>query len=515
MANLTINNYSRTTTYSLPNGEVQGPDGANANVISLNLISQNAPDYTIPVNENFLYLLENFASTTGGPIDGPDKAIQGQLWYDTSSSPGLLKVNDSTIVDTPDWITVSPQIAGNVGELQYNDGTDQLTATTNMTYVPGNATLVLSNVATSGNANIAGELIVSGNANVSTNLKVTGNAAITGNATVSGTVTATGNVTGGNLRTTGVAVVTGNITGGNLITAGNVTAKGSNTYVQFNNSGNLSGSSSFTFDGTNVAITGNVTATANINANNANITNHLDVGGDTLMIGNLVAGNIRSAGGLSVTGNMSAKGTNTQVQFNSFGDLAGSSAFTFDGANVAVGGRITGTGNVTGGNLVTGGSLSVTGNATITGNATVTGNITISSSANIVANLRVNSALGVGTAATANTGEIVATGNIIAFFSDDRLKTRLGNIENALDKVSTLTTFYFEPNETAVSLGYTVGRDVGISAQELQAVLPEAIGAAPISNNYLAVKHDRISPLLIAAIKELRDEVNEIKKKIG
>ena len=515
MANLTIQNYSRTASYSLPNGQIQGPEGANANVVSINLISQNAPDYTIPVNENFLYLLENFASTTGGNIDGPDKAIQGQLWYDTSSTPGLLKINDSTIVDSPDWQVVSPQIAGNIGEIQFNDGLDQLAATNNMTYVSANATLVVSNVASTGNASVTGELLVSGNANVTLNLKVSGNAAITGNtaitgnATVSGTVVATGNVTGGNLRTTGVAAVTGNVTGGNLLTAGNVTAKGSNTHVQYNNSGNLTGSSAFTFNGSNVNITGNVIATGNVNSNNANITTHLDVGGDTLMTGNLVAGNIRSVGGLTVTGNMSAKGSNTQVQYNSFGDLAGSSAFTFDGANVAVTGRITGTGNVTGGNLVTGGILSVTGNAT------VTGNLTVSQSANIVANLRVNSALGVGTAATANTGEIVATGNIIAFFSDDRLKTRLGNIENALDKVSTLATFYFEPNETAVSLGYSVGRDVGISAQELQAVLPEAIGAAPISNNYLAVKHDRITPLLIAAIKELHNEVNEIKKKIG
>ena len=515
MANLTINNYSRTTSYSLPNGEVQGPDGANANVISLNLISQNAPDYTVPVNENFLYLLENFASTVGGAIDGPDKAIQGQLWYDTSTSPGLLKVNDSTIVDSPDWQIVSPQIAGNLGELQFNDGTDHLTATNNMTYIASNATLVLSNVASSGNANIAGELIVSGNANISTNLKVLGNSAITGNVTITGNTVGTGNITGGNLRTGGSATVTGNVTGGNLITAGNVTAKGSNTHVQYNNNGNLAGSSGFTFDGTNVATTGKFTATGNVTGGNLITAGNLSVTTNATITGNISSGNISTGGALSVTGNMSAKGSNTQVQFNNNGNLAGSSAFTFDGTNVATTGAITATGNVTGGNLVTGGSLSVTRNATVSGNATVTGNLLVSTSANVVANLRVGTSIAVGTTPTGNAGEIVATGNIIAFFSDDRLKTRLGNIETALDKVSTLATFYFEPNETAVSLGYTVGRDVGISAQELQAILPEAIGSAPISNNYLAIKHDRITPLLVAAIKELRNEVNEIKKKIG
>jgi len=111
--------------------------------------------------------------------------------------------------------------------------------------------------------------------------------------------------------------------------------------------------------------------------------------------------------------------------------------------------------------------------------------------------------------------DLRATGNIIAFFSDERLKTRLGNIENALDKIDQLSTFYFEPNDIAVNTyGYTRHRDIGVSAQEVANVVPEIIAEAPIGHGYLTVKYERFAPLIIAAIKELRVEIADIKKKI-
>jgi hypothetical protein len=107
---------------------------------------------------------------------------------------------------------------------------------------------------------------------------------------------------------------------------------------------------------------------------------------------------------------------------------------------------------------------------------------------------------------------ITATGNITAYFSDERLKTRLGTIENALAKVQTLDGFYYEPNETAQALGYEVKREVGVSAQQVQAILPEIIAPAPIDNQYLTGDYERLVPLLIEAIKELKAEVDELKK---
>jgi hypothetical protein len=78
--------------------------------------------------------------------------------------------------------------------------------------------------------------------------------------------------------------------------------------------------------------------------------------------------------------------------------------------------------------------------------------------------------------------------------------------------VQTLDGFYYEPNETAQALGYEVKREVGVSAQQVQAILPEIIAPAPIDNQYLTVDYERLVPLLIEAIKELKAEVDELKK---
>lgn len=119
--------------------------------------------------------------------------------------------------------------------------------------------------------------------------------------------------------------------------------------------------------------------------------------------------------------------------------------------------------------------------------------------------------LGIGTGASGTTGEIRATNNITAYFSDERLKKKLGNIENALDKLMTLSGFYYEPNETAQALGYDVVREVGVSAQEVQKILPEIVVPAPIDDKYLTVRYEKMVPLLIEAIKELKAEIDELK----
>ena len=124
------------------------------------------------------------------------------------------------------------------------------------------------------------------------------------------------------------------------------------------------------------------------------------------------------------------------------------------------------------------------------------------------------SSIGVNTAA-GSAGEIRATGDITAYFSDDRLKTKLGNIENALDKVEQLSGFYYVPNEIAQELGYNAKREVGVSAQEVQKVMPEVIAPAPIDEQYLTVKYERMVPLLIEAIKELKQQVDDIKNQLN
>jgi len=121
--------------------------------------------------------------------------------------------------------------------------------------------------------------------------------------------------------------------------------------------------------------------------------------------------------------------------------------------------------------------------------------------------------IGVGTAASSTTGEIRATNEITAFFSDARLKNFHGTIPNALDKVTSLNGYYFTENEVAKSLGYTNDKmQVGLSAQEVQAVLPEVVAPAPIDEQYLTVKYEKLVPVLVEAIKALKLELDEVKK---
>lgn len=150
----------------------------------------------------------------------------------------------------------------------------------------------------------------------------------------------------------------------------------------------------------------------------------------------------------------------------------------------------------------------ITGN--ITGAAGSVNGFTINQNLNTGSNVQFYS-VGVGTTPSGVLGELRAVNNITAYFSDDRLKTRINNIPNALDKVVSLNGFYYEPNQVAQSLGYQVKREVGVSAQEVQKVLPEIVASAPIDEQYMTIHYDRLVPLLIEAIKELKAEIDSLK----
>lgn len=106
-------------------------------------------------------------------------------------------------------------------------------------------------------------------------------------------------------------------------------------------------------------------------------------------------------------------------------------------------------------------------------------------------------------------GNVAVTKDVFTFYSDERLKTKLGLLENALDKVCSLEGFTYVPNDLALEIGATDDDRVrvGLSAQSVQRVLPEAVGPAPFNDQYLTVQYDKIVPLLVEAIKELRKEV--------
>ena len=118
--------------------------------------------------------------------------------------------------------------------------------------------------------------------------------------------------------------------------------------------------------------------------------------------------------------------------------------------------------------------------------------------------------------AGSDTGDSIrVAGDIVAYYSDERLKDRKGNIENALEKVLSLNGFYYEPNEKAQALGYKKKLEVGVSAQEVQAILPEIIKDAPIGGDYKTLDYGRLTPLLIEAIKEQQTQIDELKELVN
>ena len=105
-----------------------------------------------------------------------------------------------------------------------------------------------------------------------------------------------------------------------------------------------------------------------------------------------------------------------------------------------------------------------------------------------------------------SSGNLNVTGDITAFFtSDQRLKDNITPIPNALNKVFSISGNTFNWNEKSEK----EGNDVGVVAQEILEVLPEAVTTR--DNGYLAVRYEKLVPLLIEAIKELKVEINELK----
>ena len=118
----------------------------------------------------------------------------------------------------------------------------------------------------------------------------------------------------------------------------------------------------------------------------------------------------------------------------------------------------------------------------------------------------------VGSATQASTlevfGEIFSRGDITAFYtSDERLKENITPIPNALAKVASISGNTFDWNDKSDK----EGSETGVIAQEVESLgLPDVVTTR--DNGYKAVRYEKLVPLLIEAIKELKEEVDELKQ---
>jgi hypothetical protein len=126
-------------------------------------------------------------------------------------------------------------------------------------------------------------------------------------------------------------------------------------------------------------------------------------------------------------------------------------------------------------------------------------------------------------------GNIFCTGQYQS--SDERLKKNIKPIGSVLDKLSKVNPIRYEYDETKMK-GLPKGDRIGFSAQNLESIFPECvkdvsmpvidnngemtydISGEIITKSYKAVTYDEMIPVLLSAIKEQQQQINELKRNL-
>jgi len=106
-------------------------------------------------------------------------------------------------------------------------------------------------------------------------------------------------------------------------------------------------------------------------------------------------------------------------------------------------------------------------------------------------------------------GSLTVSGDITAFFtSDERLKDNIRTIDDPLQKIISISGNTFDWNDKSNKFGH----DVGLIAQEVNTVLPEAV--IERDDGYLAVDYNKVIPLLVEAVKDLSAKIDSLEQKL-
>ena len=121
-------------------------------------------------------------------------------------------------------------------------------------------------------------------------------------------------------------------------------------------------------------------------------------------------------------------------------------------------------------------------------------------------------------------------GDITAFTSDKRLKCSVFTIQSAIEKIKNIRGVEFEWNRKYIhdcNIGFEPaeeGKTVGFIAQELEKVIPTAVREAPLEGTlsrqvsweekYKTIKSEKVTPLLVEAVKEQQCIIEEQQKQI-
>jgi len=117
--------------------------------------------------------------------------------------------------------------------------------------------------------------------------------------------------------------------------------------------------------------------------------------------------------------------------------------------------------------------------------------------------------IGIGTAAPGTSGVIRAANDIVAFYSsDERLKDNIEVIPNCLGRLKDIKVVEFDWNDKQ---SVYQGHDIGVIAQDIEKIAPSLV--TDRDNGFKAVKYEKLTAILIQAVKELAAKVEELENK--
>jgi hypothetical protein len=458
-------------------------------------------------------------SSTSGEItsyDIPTPTVTGEDPSKSSVVYDEVTVKERLLVEGGDSGTILSQFDGPV---TFNK---QIRAKDAVTF---SGQVRITNTATSDSSG-KGALTVKGGVGIGENLNVAGNSTFTGSVNVNtllnidnlrldGNVLSSTNTNGNIIFTpngTGVVVVSSDLRiGGNDIQASdgntNITLT-SNTLTTIAGDLKINGNDIQASDGnTNITLTSNTLTT---------IAGDLRIGGNDIQASDGSVSISLSGSDATIAGDLKINGNDIKAS-------DGSTAITLSGSDAIIAGDLKINGNdikasdgsvsisLSGSDAIIAGDLKINGNdiKASDGSTAITlsgTNVTVAGTLNVSGNTTLGDT---DTDVTTINGELRVTQDIIAYYSSDRrLKDNIVPIDNSLSKILSISGNTYDWNEKSNKSG----NDVGVIAQEILEVLPEAVITR--DNGYLAVDYQKLVPLLIEAIKELSNKVENLEQKL-